>query len=135
MWVTVRPLYFLNKTSLLKTEKITNDLLKKIENNEEYSISTKDILMIQSLKSDGVKILDKYDKLYEHKSNISPEIKSMIANGESGLILLKIAEIVGKNEIENLDQKSLSNVIEIMSELKLINLRNEVLLKVLPLKI
>ena len=36
---------------------------------------------------------------------------------------------------ENLDQKSLSNVIEIMSELKLINLRNEVLLKVLPLKI
>jgi len=127
--------YFLNKTSLPKTEKVLNDLLKKIEKDKKYSFSSKDILMIESLKSDGVKISEKYDQLYENKSKISPEIKSMIANGESGMILLKIVETIGKNEIENLDTESLSNVVEIMNELKMINLRNEALLKVLPLKV
>tara|TARA_Y100000590_G_scaffold177283_1_gene202454 strand:+ start:2525 stop:4267 length:1743 start_codon:yes stop_codon:yes gene_type:complete len=127
--------YFLNKTSLPKTEKDVNDLLKKIKKNKKYSFSSKDILMIESLKSDGVKISEEYDNLYEHKSNISSEIKSMIVNGETGMILLKLVEIIGKNEIENLDPKSLSNVVEIMSELKVINLRNEALLKVLPLKV
>ena len=59
----------------------------------------------------------------------------MIENEETGLILLKIVEIIGENEIENLDRDTLSYVVEIMSELKLINLRNELLLKVLPLKV
>ena len=127
--------YFLNKTSLPKTEKITNDLLKKIEKNEKYSFSSKDILMVESLKSDGVKILEEYDKLYEYKSNISPEINSMIVNRETGMVLLKLVQIIGKKEIENLDMDSLNYVIEIMNELKVINLRNEVLLKVLPLKV
>ena len=127
--------YFLNKTSLPKTEKVTNDLLKKIEKNEKYSFSSKDILMVESLKSDGVKILEEYDKLYEYKSNISPEINSMIVNRETGMVLLKLVQIIGKKEIENLDMDSLNYVIEIMNELKVINLRNEVLLKVLPLKV
>ena len=127
--------YFLNKTSLPKTEKVTNDLLKKIKKNEKYSFSSKDILMVESLKSDGVKILEEYDKLYEYKSNISPEINSMIVNRETGMVLLKLVQIIGKKEIENLDMDSLNYVIEIMNELKVINLRNEVLLKVLPLKV
>jgi len=127
--------YFLNKTSLPKTEKATNDLLKKIEKNEKYSFSSKDILMVESLKSDGVKILEEYDKLYEYKSNISPEINSMIVNRETGMVLLKLVQIIGKKEIENLDMDSLNYVIEIMNELKVINLRNEVLLKILPLKV
>ena len=127
--------YFLNKTSLPKTEKVTNDLLKKIEKNEKYSFSSKDILMVESLKSDGVKILEEYDKLYEYKSNISPEINSMIVNRETGMVLLKLVQIIGKKEIENLDMDSLNYVIEIMNELKVINLRNEVLMKVLPLKV
>ena len=127
--------YFLNKTSLPKTEKVTNDLLKKIEKNEKYSFSSKDILMVESLKSDGLKILEEYDKLYEYKSNISPEINSMIVNRETGMVLLKLVQIIGKKEIENLDMDSLNYVIEIMNELKVINLRNEVLLKVLPLKV
>ena len=104
-------------------------------NNHQYSFTYKDVLILESLKSDGVKILEKYNNLYEYKSNISTEINSLIVNGESGMVLLKLVQIIGKNEIENLDEKSLSYVVEIMNELKVINLRNEVLLKVLPLKI
>ena len=127
--------YFLNKTSLPKIEKKVNDLLAKFKKNKKYSFSSKDILMIESLKSDGVRILEQNENLYEYNSQISPEIQSMIINGETGMVLLKIVEIIGENEIENLDKDSLSEVVEIMSELKIINLRNEVLLKVLPLKV
>ena len=127
--------YFLNKTSLLKVEKETNDLLKKVKRNKKYSFSSKDIMMVESLKSDGVKILKKYDDLYEYKSKISTEINSFIVNGETGLVLLKLVEIIGKDEVENLDIESISFVVGIMNELKIISLRNEVLLKVLPLKV
>ena len=127
--------YFLNKTSLQKVEKETNDLLKKVKRNKKYSFSSKDIMMIESLKSDGVKILKKYDDLYEYKSKISTEINSFIVNGETGLVLLKLVEIIGKDEVENLDIESISFVVGIMNELKIISLRNEVLLKVLPLKV
>ena len=127
--------YFLNKTSLLKVEKETNDLLKKVKRNKKYSFSSKDIMMVESLKSDGVKILKKYDDLYEYKSKISTEINSFIVNGETGLVLLKLVEIIGKDEVENLDIESISFVVGVMNELKIISLRNEVLLKVLPLKV
>ena len=127
--------YFLNKTSLLKVEKETNDLLKKVKRNKKYSFSSKDIMMVESLKSDGVKILKKYDDLYEYKSKISNEINSFIVNGETGLVLLKLVEIIGKDEVENLDIESISFVVGIMNELKIISLRNEILLKVLPLKV
>ena len=127
--------YFLNKTSLPTVEKEANDLLKKIKKNKKYSFSKKDIIMVESLKSDGVQILKKYDKLYEYKPNLPVEINSMIVNGESGLVLLKIADIIGEDELEDIDLESVSFIVGILNELNTINLRNEILLKVLPLKV
>ena len=91
--------------------------------------------MIESLKSDGVKILKKYENLYDYKSNLPSEINSKIVNGETALVLLRLIEIIGENEVENLDIDSISFVVGILNELKVIDLRNEVLLKVLPLKV
>ncbi len=127
--------YFLNKTSLPKVEKETNDLLKKIKKNKKYFFSIKDIMMIESLKSDGVQILKKYDNLYEYKPNVPVEINSMIINGETGLVLLKMAYIIGEDELEDIDLESMSFIVEILNELNTINLRNEILLTVLPLKV
>ena len=127
--------YFLNKTSLPKVEKEANDLLKKIKKNKKYSFSKKDIIMIESLKSDGVQILKKYDKLYESKPNLPVEINSMIVNGETGLVLLKIVDTIGEDSLENIDLESVIFIVEILNELKTINLRNEIILKVLPLKV
>ena len=127
--------YFLNKTSLPKVEKETNDLLKKIRKNKKYVFSKKDIMMIESLKSDGVQVLKKYDKIYENKPNVPVEINSMIVNGETGLILLKIAYIIGEDELENIDLESLYFIVGILNQLNTINLRNEILLTVLPLKV
>ena len=91
--------------------------------------------MVESLKSDGVQILKKYDKLYEKKPNLPVEINAMIVNGETGLVLLKIADIIGEDELEDIDLESVSFIVGILNELNTINLRNEILLKVLPLKV
>ena len=91
--------------------------------------------MIESLKSDGVQILKKYDNLYEYKDEVPIEINSMIVNGETGLVLLKIANIIGEDELKDIDIESISFIVGILNELKTINLRNEILLNVLPLKV
>ena len=91
--------------------------------------------MIESLKSDGVQILKKYDNLYEYKAEVPIEINSMIVNGETGLVLLKIANILGEDELKDIDIESISFIVGILNELKTINLRNEILLNVLPLKV
>ena len=91
--------------------------------------------MIESLKSEGVQILKKYDNLYEHETNVPVEINSMIVNGETGLVLLKMAHIIGEDELEDIDLESVSFIVGILNELNMINLRNEILLKVLPLKV
>ena len=59
----------------------------------------------------------------------------MIVNGETGLVLLKIAQIVGEDELENLGIESVDYIVGILNELKLVDLRNEILLKILPLKV
>ena len=59
----------------------------------------------------------------------------MIVNGETGLILLKIAQLIGEDELENIDLDSLKFIVGILNELNTINLRNEILLTVLPLKV
>ena len=59
----------------------------------------------------------------------------MIENKESGIILLKLVEIIGEKELNELNSESLNFVIEIMNRTKLISLRNELLLEILPLKV
>ncbi len=73
--------------------------------------------------------------MYEKKPNLPVEINAMIVNGETGLVLLKIADIIGEDELEDIDLESVSFIVGILNELNTINLRNEILLKVLPLKV
>tara|TARA_Y100000590_G_scaffold421395_1_gene525035 strand:- start:4393 stop:6129 length:1737 start_codon:yes stop_codon:yes gene_type:complete len=127
--------YFLNKTSLPKVEKEANDTLKKFKKNKKYFFSKKDIIMIESLRSDGVQILKKYDGLYEYKKDIPADINSKIINGETGIVLLNLIETIGEDKIEDLDLESVIFIVGILNDLKIIELRNKILLKVLPLKV
>ena len=60
---------------------------------------------------------------------------TMIVNRETGLVLLKISEIIGEDNLEDLGIESVDYIVSILNELKLVDLRNEILLKVLPLKV
>ena len=59
----------------------------------------------------------------------------MIENKESGMILLKLVEIIGEKELNELNSETLNFIIEVMNRTKLISLRNELLLEILPLKV
>ena len=127
--------YFNGDYASSKISKDTNSFLKKIKKNKKYFFSLNDIIVLESLKSDGVQILRKYQKLYDYNNNLPSEINTMIVNGETGLVLLKISEIIGEDNLEDLGIESVDYIVSILNELKLVDLRNEILLKVLPLKV
>ena len=126
--------YFLNKQSLTKTQKMTDNLLSKMKKDKNYTFDFKDIVLLQSLRSDGIQI-GEIDELSQYKSELNPEFDKMIENNESGMILLKLVEIIGEKELDELDSRSLNFIVEIMNRTKLISLRNELLLEILPLKV
>ena len=126
--------YFLNKQSLPKTQKLTDNLLSKMKKDKNYSFDFKDIVLLQSLKSDGIQI-GEIDELSQYKSDLNPELDKMIDNNELGMILLKLVEIIGEKELDELNSRSLNYIVEIMNRTKLISLRNELLLEILPLKV
>ncbi len=126
--------YFLNKNSLTKTQKITDNLLSKMKKDVDYNFNFKDVLLLEALRADGIQIED-IKELSKYKPELNPQINKMIDNKEYGMILLKIVEIIGNQELAELDSGTLSNIIEIMNRSKLISLRNELLLEILPLKV
>ena len=105
-----------------------------MKKDKDYTFNFKDILLLQSLKSDGIKV-DSVNEMSQYEDELTPDFVEIIDNKELGLILLKLVEIIGEKEVTELDNKTLNNIIEIMNRTKLISLRNELLLEILPLKV
>ena len=128
--------YFNKDYSKSKIEKEINNFLKKIKKNKKYFLSKNDIIFIESLKSDGVNIEKKYDDLYElDNSEIPSDIQIMINNNEKGAALLRIAEVIGEDELERMDEDTMYFIITTLNQLNIDRIRNKILLKVLPLKV
>ena len=128
--------YFRDNSKSKNINQETNDLLKKIKKNKKYFVSTKDIMLLDSLKSDGVKISKKYNDLYEIDQSEMPEdIQILINNNEVGLFLLRLVEIIGEDELYNIGPETLHFIINALNQLDLDLLRNKILLTVLPLKV
>ena len=128
--------YFNGDYSESKISKDTNNFLKKIKKNKKYFLSKKDIIFLESLKYDGVEISKKYSDLYEINENEIPsDIQIMINNNESGFALLRIAEIIGQDKIERIDEDTIYFIVTTLNKLNIDWIRNRILLKVLPLKV
>ncbi len=127
--------YFSNDTQSEKIEKDLEKTLKKIKKNKKYYFSTKDIILIESLISDGIEISDKYSSLFElDKSNIPTDIQVMINDGEMGMILLRLVEIIGEDNLDNLGSESLYFIVSTLNKLNIDKIRNSIILKTFPLK-
>jgi len=128
--------YFNGDYAKSKISKDTNNFLKKIKKNKKYFLSKKDIILLESLKYDGIEISEKYDNLYEINDNEIPsDIQIMINNDEKGLALLRIAEVIGQDNIERIDDDTIYFIITTLNKLNIDWIRNKILLKVLPLKV
>ena len=128
--------YFKGDYSKSKIEKDINNFLKKIKRNKKYFLSKKDQILLNSLRSDGIKIDKKYNDLYQTDTNEIPtDIQVMINNNEKGAAMLRIIEVIGQDELERMDEDTISFVINTLNQLNIDIIRNKILLKVLPLKV
>ena len=128
--------YFNGDYSKSKIEKDVDNFLKKIKKNKKYSFSKKDQIFLESLKFDGIEISKKYDDLYQVNENEVPtDIQVMINNNEKGASLLRIAEVIGQDKIERIDEDTIYFIIRTLNQLNIDLVRNKILLKVLPLKV
>ena len=128
--------YFKEDSSKQNIEKDLESLLKKIKKNSKYFFSIKDMILLESLKADGVQIPKKYKNIYEPiEANIPNDIQILINQEETGLFLLRLAEIIGEDKITDMDPETLYFIISALNQLDIDQLRNQILLKVLPLKV
>ena len=128
--------YFNGDFAKSKIEKDLNNYLKKIKKDKNYVISKKDIMLIESIKSDGIEISKKYKDLYEiNESEMPTDIQVMINNNEIGSTMLRIIEVIGQDELEVLDEDTLYFIVSALNQLNIDFIRNKILLKVLPLKV
>ncbi|MDC0941176.1 hypothetical protein OAR75_02350 [Candidatus Pelagibacter sp.] len=113
-----------------------NDFLKKIKKNKKYFFSKKDVILVEAFKSDGIKILEKYNDLYEiNESEIPSDIQIFVNSGDMAAALLRIVEIIGQDNLNNIDEDTLYFIISTLNQLNADPLRNRILFKVLPLKV
>ena len=128
--------YFNGDYAKSQIEQDLEKFLKKIKKDKKYSLSKKDIIFLEALKSDGIQISKKYDSLYEiNQSEMPEDIQFMIENNEIGAALLRVIEVIGPEKIENLDEDTVYFIINTLNQLNVDLIRNKLLLKILPLKV
>ena len=128
--------YFNGDYAKSKIEEDLEKFLKKIKKDKKYFFSKKDIIFIEALKSDGIKISKKYDSLYDiNKSEMPLDIQKMIDNKEIGAALLRVVEVIGPEKIEDIDDDTVYFIINTLNQLNVDLIRNKLLLKILPLKV
>ena len=95
-----------------------NDLLKKIKKNKKYFFSKKDIILVEALKSDGIKFQSKFKNLYKIKeSEIPSDIQIFINSGDMAAAMLRIVEVIGQDEIRDIDEDTLYFIISTLNQL------------------
>ena len=63
------------------------------------------------------------------------DIQIFINSGDMAAAILRIIEVIGQDEIKDIDEDTLYFIISTLNQLDVDPLRNKILLKVLPLKV
>ena len=128
--------YFKDDISVKKITKDLDNLLKKTKKDRKYFFSKKDIILIETFKSDNIRISKKYKDLYKiNEFEIPSDIQVLINNGDVAAAMLRIVEVIGQDELKNIDDDTMYFIISTLNQLNIDLLRNKILLKVLPLKV
>ncbi len=119
-----------------KTQKEFDGIYKKIKRNKNYFFSAKDVAVLESLENDGLKIPKDIDRESLSKNYSVPDSLIDLANkGQKGFLALKIVEIIGEDEVNNLDPETIYFITNLLNKLDLKEFRNEILSTALPLRI
>ena len=129
--------HFLGNTKKIsKTEKDFKSVYKKIKKNKKYFISIKDIVVLESLAADGVSLPEDLDYTeLTSQLTIPQNLQDLASQNQIGLVMLKIVEIIGEDNIKDLDPETVYFLNRILNQLNLKKIRNSILSEALPVKV
>jgi len=132
--------YFDEGYQISKIQKDLNSVYKNIRKNKDYFFSIKDIILLEALESDGIDIPKKLKEQYERQTKntelfIPKELINWSEQNQTGLVLLKIVDIVGEDKLIDLDPETLYFIIATLDKLKAKKLRNNIIIKTLPKRV
>ena len=84
---------------------------------------------------DGIQIKKKYQNIYLQNPNIPTDLQVLINNNDIGMILLRLSEIIGEDSIEALGTETLYFITSVLNQINLDKIRNNLILKILPVKV
>jgi len=125
-----------NNEKAIKTEKDFKSVYKKIKKNKKYFISIKDIVVLESLAVDGVSLPEDLDySALSSQLTIPKNLYDLAKQNQIGLVMLKIVEIIGEDNISDLDPETIYFLNKILNELNLKKIRNNILSEALPVRV
>tara|TARA_B100000575_G_C23129836_1_gene655216 strand:- start:749 stop:2482 length:1734 start_codon:yes stop_codon:yes gene_type:complete len=125
--------YFIEKENKKKVQKDIDKIFKKVSKNSKYFVSAKDLVLADALLKDGFSLPAsfKYEELSQ-KYEVPENLLKLIDNGEKAFLTLKIVEIIGEDEIFQLDPETIYFVTNLLNKMNLLNIRNKVIVSALP---
>ena len=125
-----------NNEKLNRTEKDFKTIYKKIKKNKKYFISIKDIIVLESLLADGIPLPEDLDyNELTSQLTVPSNLQELVNQNEIGLIMLKIVEIIGEDDVSDLDPETIYFLNRILNELNLKKIRNSILSEALPKRV
>ena len=115
--------------SIKNVEKELKNVHKKIKKNKKYKLSLKDVILLESLESDGIEMPKdiKYQELAQN--NLPPiELLNFEKNNEIGLLALRIVELIGEDEITDFDDQSIYFISHLLNKSGLKKFRDKLLI-------
>ena len=119
-----------------KIQKDIDKIFKRISKNKKYFYSAKDLALAESLVKDGFKLPSNFD--YEDlakKYEIPDNLLKLIDNNQNAFLTLKIVEILGEDEPNQLDPETIYFITNLLNKMNLKKIRNIVFNSALPLRI
>ena len=125
-----------NNEKLSRTEKDFKSVYKKIKKNKKYFISIMDIIVLDSLEADGISLPKDLDyTAVSSQLTVPKNLQDLVSQNQIGLVMLKIVEIIGEDNVRNLDPETMYFLNKILNELSLKKIRNNILSEVLPVRV
>ena len=125
--------YFVEGENKKKVQKDIDKIFKKVSKNSKYFVSAKDLALADALISDGFSLPSnfKYDELSK-KYEVPDNLLKLIDNDQKAFLSLKIVEIIGEDEIYQLDPETIYFVTNLLGKMNLVTIRNKVIISALP---
>ena len=127
--------YYIEGENKKKVQKDIDKIFKKISKNKKYFISAKDLALADALLKDGFLLPQnfKYADLAK-KFDVPKNLLQLIENDQKAFLALKIVEIIGEDELHQLDPETIYFVTNLLNKMDLVIIRNKVINSALPLR-